>query len=288
MFINNISASKSDIIDQCLWKYNLKYILKIPGFGSKNEDSLNFGSFIHKVFELGYKDNDIKQLIKLAEQERSTYKVQFQMNDRITKCIENFVMWNQKLGETVSTEQMVTIPMDKENDINFVGVIDRVVKGTNGGYLVIDYKTSKKEKSKKDLLQDKQLMGYAFAINQMYGVDFPQIWCGHYYPLTNNFVTVQFSKLQIWHWKKKEIEKVWRIRKKKKDEFPAQENVFCDWCEFKPVCEKFCSKEEVKTRLEEQIRLKESKQEDSGVTLIQSPDAESKNTEVDNSPNQIV
>ena len=96
MFINNISASKSDIIDQCLWKYNLKYILKIPGFGSKNEESLNFGSFIHKVFELGYKDNDIKQLIKLAEQERSTYKDQFQMHYRITKWIENYVLWKQK------------------------------------------------------------------------------------------------------------------------------------------------------------------------------------------------
>lgn len=258
MFINNISASKSDIIDQCLWKYNLKYILKIPGFGSKNEESLNFGSFIHKVFELGYKDNDVKQLMKLAEQERSTYKVQFQMNDKILRCVENFVLWNQKLGETVATEQMVTVPLDKEHDINFVGVIDRVVKGTDGGYLVIDYKTSKKEKSKKDLLQDKQLMGYAYAINQLYNVDFSNIWCGHYYPVTNTFNVVKFTKLQIWNWKKKELEKVWRIRKKKKDEFPPQENIFCDWCEFKPVCERFNSKEDVCKRLEEQVKLKES------------------------------
>jgi hypothetical protein len=56
VFINRISNSKSSTIDECLWKYNLKYNLKIPGFKTKSEESLRFGSFIHKVFELGYKE----------------------------------------------------------------------------------------------------------------------------------------------------------------------------------------------------------------------------------------
>lgn len=247
-----------------MWKYNLKYILKIPGFGSLNEEALNFGSFIHKVFELGYKENDSKQLMKLAEQERSTYKIPFQMNDRIKKCIENFILWNSKLGETVATETAFEIPLDKEHDINFNGVIDRIIKGSDGGYLVIDYKTSKNEKKKKDLLEDKQMLGYAYAISEMYKVDLSKIVCAHYYPLTGNFIPVKFSKIQIWNWKRKEIDKVWRIRKKTKDEFPAQQNIFCDWCEFKPVCEKYSSKEEVCKRLDEQIAkrdlLKEQKE----------------------------
>ena len=239
-------------------------MLKIQGFGSLNEEALNFGSFIHKVFELGYKENDPKGLMKLAEQTRSTYHIPFQMNDRIKKCIENFILWNSKLGETIATETPFEEWLDEKNDIKFNGVIDRIIKGKDGGYLVIDYKTSKNEKKKKDLLEDKQMIGYAYAISKKYNVELSKIVCAHYYPLTGNFIPVTFSAFQIWNWKKKEIDKVWRIRKKTKDDFPPQKNIFCDWCEFKPACEKFNSKEEVCKRLDEQIKkrdlLKEQKE----------------------------
>jgi RecB family exonuclease len=256
MFINSISASKSDIIDQCLWKYRLKYILKLPGFGSKNEDALNFGSFIHKIFELGYKEKDMKSLLKIAEQERSTYKVPFHENDRMKSCLENFIVWNNGLGETMSTEQTVNVPLDEKHDINFIGVIDRVIKGKDGGYLVVDYKTSKREKKKKTLMDDNQLKGYAWAIHMLYDVPYDKIYCAHYYPVTGNFVAVKFTKFQIERWKKMQTEKVWRIRKKKKDEFWAQENIFCDWCEYKDACPKFNSEETVCKRIDEQKELK--------------------------------
>lgn len=262
MFINTISASKSDIIDQCLWKYYLKYILKIPGFGSKNEEALNFGSFIHKVFELGYRETDKKELMKIAESQRSVYHIPFQMNDRINSCISNFLQWNAKMGETLSTEGFVEEFLDEKNDIKFIGVIDRVIKGKDGGYLVVDYKSSKREKKTKDLLDDKQLMGYAWAISQRYKVDVSKVWCAHFYPVTGNFYPVQFSRMQIAMWKKKEIDKVWRIRKKKKDDFPAQSNIFCDWCEMKDVCEKFTSKDLVCKRLDEQIILRDKLKEE--------------------------
>jgi len=256
MFINSISASKSDIIDQCLWKYRLKYILRLPGFGSKNEDALNFGSFIHKIFELGYNEKDLKSLLKIAEQERSTYKVPFHENDRMKACLENFIIWNQGLGETMSTEQTVNVPLDEKHDINFIGVIDRVIKGRDGGYLVIDYKTSKREKKKKTLMDDNQLKGYAWAIHKLYDVPYNKIFCAHYYPVTGNFVAVKFSKFQIDRWKKQQTEKVWRIRKKKKDEFWAQENIFCDWCEYKEACPRFHSDQIVCQRIDEQKEAK--------------------------------
>lgn len=256
MFINNISASRSDIIDQCLWKYYLKYVLRIPGFGSPNEESLNFGSYIHKIFEHGIGCKDLKSLLKLAEEHKSNYKIPFRETDRTKKCLENFLVWNQNLGETVSTEISFNVSLDKANDINFIGVIDRVIRGSEGGYLVIDYKTSKTEKKKKDLLDDKQLQGYAYAIHVMYDVPIEKITCAHYYPLTNNFVPVKFARFQIDRWKKKEIDKVWRIRKKKSNEFYEQENKFCDWCEMKPVCRRFNSEEVVCKRLDEQKELK--------------------------------
>jgi ATP-dependent helicase/DNAse subunit B len=262
MFINSISASKSDVIDQCLLKFYLKYVLRLPGFGSQNGEALNFGSFIHKVLELGYRDSDLKSLMKIALSEKKTYKIPFRENDRTKACLENFLSWNQKMGETLSTEMVVTVPLDAERDINFNGVIDRVIKGNAGGYLVIDYKTSKREKKKKDLLLDKQLMGYAYAIHILYNVPISDIHCAHYYPLTNNFVSVSFSKFQIEMWKKREIDKVWRIRKKTKDEFPAQRNIFCDWCEFQPMCSKFNSEAIVTCKMNEQVALRDKMKEE--------------------------
>jgi ATP-dependent helicase/DNAse subunit B len=256
MYINNISNSRGDIIDQCLLKYKYRYVNKFPGFGSLNEDALNFGSFIHKIFEIGYREKDIKSLLKIAEQERANYKVPFSQNERMKICLENFLLWNQKLGETVDVEQSLSIPLDKKNDISFIGIIDRVVKGTKGGYLVIDYKTSKREKKKKTLMDDNQLKGYAWAIHETYNVPYEDIWCAHYYPVTGNFVSVRFSKWQIERWKKKQIEKVWMIRKKKSEEFWPQENKFCNFCEFKPACPKFNSEEQVCKALNEQEEMR--------------------------------
>mgnify|MGYP003624237746 CR=1 FL=1 len=256
-FLNNISNSRSDVIDQCLLKYHLKYNLRIPGFGNKNQDALNFGSYVHKIFEIGYREKDSKSLMRIAEQERSTYKVPFCENDRLQKCVENFIIWNSKLGETVSTEQMFKIRLDEKADIDFIGIIDRVIKGTEGGYLVIDYKTSKREKKKKDLMDDPQLMGYAWIMNQVHGTPFDKIWCAHYYPVSGNFVSVRFSKFQIDRWKKKQIDKVWRVRKKTSNEFYPQENMFCNWCEFKPACSRFNDEKAIACRMEEQFVLRD-------------------------------
>ena len=49
---------------------------------------------------------------------------------------------------------------------------------------------------------------------------------------------------------------MWKIRKKKKDEFYSQRNVFCDWCEYQPACDKFNCSSEVALRMDEQKKLK--------------------------------
>jgi ATP-dependent exoDNAse (exonuclease V) beta subunit len=94
--------------------------------------------------------------------------------------------FNAGLGDTVATE--LVFEVDVKDDITLNGVIDRVIKGTDGGYLVIDYKTSKREKNKTELYQDSQLKGYVYAISQLYKVPVQDIVAAHYYPLTNNFV----------------------------------------------------------------------------------------------------
>jgi hypothetical protein len=258
MFIDRLSSSKSDVIDQCLLKYDYRYIRKLPGYPSKNEDALDFGTYIHRIFELGHTENHISELEKIAENIKKDYKVPLIYKDRITQCLRHFLRFNGGLGETMAVEHEFSV--DLAEGIKYNGFIDRIVKGQQGGILIIDYKTSKKEKTRIDLSRDKQLMGYAFAVSQEFKIPLSEIWCAHYYPLTDNLVSVKYPQSSINMWREREISKVWKIRKKKKDEFPAMQNQFCEWCEYKPLCTAFNDNCTIQTRLEEQAKLTAQKE----------------------------
>jgi RecB family exonuclease len=259
MFLDRLSNSKSDVIDQCLLKYDYRYIRKLPGYPSKNEDALDFGTYIHRIFELGHTENHITQLEKIAENIKKDYKVPLVYKDRITQCLSNFLRFNKSLGETMAVEHEFSV--DLAEGIKYNGFIDRIVRGQQGGVLIIDYKTSKKEKSKIELSRDKQLIGYAYAVSKEFNIPLNEIWCAHYYPLTDNLVSVKFPQSAINMWQEKEINKAWKIRKKKKDEFPAMQNEFCDWCEYKPICPIFNDGCVVSQRIEEQKKLAEAQRE---------------------------
>lgn len=248
MFINTISPSKSDTYSQCKLKYYLRYHTKLVGT-PKNESALNFGSFIHKIFEEGYQAKDIKTLRSLAERYRKEYHVSYSMNQKIDICISNFFRFNQKLEETLATELKYEVPIGMDMTQN--GIIDRVIKGTSGGILVIDYKTSKREKTELTLLQDAQLKAYCHATSNLYKVSYDKIVCAHYYPMTNNFVKVRFNRSQINSFVKTETQRIWEIRKNKKEQFKPTENDFCNWCDYQEVCPQFVNPLILPQRLDE-------------------------------------
>jgi putative RecB family exonuclease len=138
------------------------------------------------------------------------------------------------------------------------GVIDRVEQGDAGGLLVIDYKTSKREKSRIELYQDDQLKGYVHACSQKYNVPVDKIFAGHYYPLTNNFVYVKYSKVQIAAFVKSRINKIWEIRKAKKEDLVPSRNQFCNWCSYQTVCPEYNSNKICEERIQ---ALRESKKD---------------------------
>jgi len=240
MFINTISESKSKIFKECQLKYRYRYIDRFKE-QDKNTDALHFGSFIHKVFEDGFEATTLSALTVIAENTKKDYPFSESYNPKIKKCLENFLRFNATLSETVATEMVYEVVYDKDKDIKLNGIIDRIIKGKDGGYLVIDYKTSKRELSELDLYQDRQMQGYAYAVHKKLGVPLDQIVVAHYYPITNNFVTCKYSPNQIKHYLHEKVDQVWRIRKMKKDQFKAMQNQFCNWCGYKSLCPEFNS-----------------------------------------------
>lgn len=256
MYIQTISESKYQTFKQCKLKYRYRYVDKLPEPEESNTDALHFGSYVHKIFENGVKAKSETELVRIAEEVRGSYKVSEKYDGKDLTCIKNFVKFNEQLEETLATELTFEVPV--KDDITLNGVIDRIVKGKDGGYLIIDYKTSKKEKSKVDLYQDSQLKGYVYAISTLYKVPVNQIIAAHYYPLTGSFVHVQYSQPQIAQHLRGIVDEVWKIRKCKLDDMKPNRNDFCNWCAYKSACPEFNTLNEVTKKVEELKALKET------------------------------
>lgn len=240
MFIDKVSPSKIKVYDECKLKYKFKYVDYLPE-KSTNTDALQFGSYVHKIFEEGVHSTSTDELWDLAEIFRDNYKFSDEKEKLLKPCIDNFFRFNKSLSSTepVSTEQSFAVELKEGYAVN--GIIDRIVKSKEGKYLVIDYKTSKRVISKRDLYNDPQMLLYAFAVHKMYEVPIGNITLAHYYPHLDKLVNIKFSEAHVLMYIRKLTQKVWDIRKKKKSEFFPQMNQFCDWCGYKDMCPQFNS-----------------------------------------------
>ncbi len=249
MFINTISNSKRDTFNQCKLKYRYRYVDRIADYDISNTDALHFGSYIHQIFEDGYKVDTLEGLERLAEENKEKYKFNSSYDPKVAPCLKNFLRFNASLPEAGIPEQHFDIEIAEGITIN--GYIDRIIKGTEGGYLVIDYKTSKREKTKIDLFQDSQLKGYVFAVHKLYNIPLNKITAAHYYPLTDNLVSVQYTTNQIHAHIKSVVDDVWKIRKAKKSDLVPMRNQFCNWCQYKSLCPEFHEGCVIEKRLDE-------------------------------------
>ena len=244
MFIKSISESKASTFTQCNLKYKFRYIDRYEEV-SKNKDALDFGSYIHKIFELGYEKTSLEDLFTIAAEAKKDYKITEEKDRHVETCLRNFLRFNASLTETVGVELVYEIKQDDKHDISLNGIIDRVVKSPQGEYLVIDYKTGKRELKKHELYQNHQMQGYAYAIHKLMKVPIDKITVAHFYPMTGNLVSLKYSWPQISSYLRNKIETVWKIRKKKKSEFPACKNEFCWWCGYSKLCPEFTPPEKI-------------------------------------------
>lgn len=239
----------------------LRYEYKIKG-SDANADALEFGKYIHRIFELGYKSTTFESLKVISETIKSEYKFNSSYLPKIDICLKNFLKFNATLSDTVATEGEFSVPILE--DASLIGVVDRILKSKfSEEYLVIDYKTSKKEKTRLQLYNDKQLKNYVLYIHKKYNVPVSSITAGHFYPITGNFVPIKYTDSQIKSHNKYLIEKIWDIRKRKLSDLKPNQNQFCDWCEYKKdMCPIFSDPVQVNNNINEAKQLMKDKDKD--------------------------
>jgi len=245
-------------------KYKYRYIDRYKGDPSASGDSLSFGTYIHEIFQLGVNAKSEHELELIAEQIKAKHKISDSQKDRTKLCIRNFLNFNNMISksETIGTEIEFRLEEEKSKII-FTGIIDRVLRSSTGTYMVIDYKTSKREKTKATLFHDPQLQGYCYAVAKEYKIPLEEvskkIICAHYYPLTNNFVHISYTKPILLQHLGKIVETSWSIRKAKLDDLTPRRNEFCNNCEFRCLCPLYTDTVQINNR----ILLEESRKEKS-------------------------
>ena len=132
MFINKISPSKLKTYNECKKKYQFKYVDYLNDIYNENSntDALQYGSYVHKIFELGTELKTIEELEALAGELRENYTFPTVKEKNLQVILENFFKFNKKLETTVSNEMVFEIDITDDFKIN--GIIDRVVKGKTG------------------------------------------------------------------------------------------------------------------------------------------------------------
>lgn len=262
------SHSRLSSFEKCPKQFEYRYILEIP---SESEGIEAFmGKRVHEVLERLYEFVGQGQLpsleqvifryhafwdenydVKRVKIVRQGTPVSF-YRDLGVRCIEYYYRRFHPFDhtETLGIEEEVTFDLnDKESDKKsekngdendgkstgyaMRGVIDRVVRGSDGAIEIHDYKTGRYVPPQKDLNNDRQLALYQLGLLERYGEEQPYRLVWHYLQRREQRTSTRTSE-QLKTLRSETRGLIDRIEAA--TEFPVRRNKLCDWCEYNERC----------------------------------------------------
>ena len=246
------SYSKFETYEGCPFKYKLRVIDKIK-FAWTDTIATEFGTAIHAMEEdiaKAIKDGQTIDYVALKnrlilKRHELEYKYAEVFNDldkssrtylqKTYEYLESGIyrlerfMREHPTYEVVGMEQYFSVEFD---DVKFTGYIDRVLRDTATGDIIIhDIKSWPVLKEQKDLTTPLQFVIYVLAAKKLYGVEPHQVKC--YYDLpccetyqeagTKGFMDRGVKKLRN------------LIASIRNQEFEPKPSPLCHWCEYCPT-----------------------------------------------------
>ncbi len=124
----------------------------------------------------------------------------------------------------------------KIRDYQFISILDRIDR-IDSEFMVLDYKTGKKELSESSLKGDMQMGIYHLAVKSNFK-NLDQISLSHYYLRSGNQVNVNFSEEDEIEFENNIIDNIERINLAvEQDNFEARESNLCNWCYYWKECD---------------------------------------------------
>jgi len=252
------SHSRLSTFENCRKKFYYRYVLKLPDDSEGVEAFV--GKRVHEILERLYQFIDRGHLPRF-EQVIERYKANFEeqydpSRIRIVKkgldkahyrelgvrCLTHFYRRHYPFDadETLGIEQHVSFPLDSAGDYRMQGVIDRIVRTRDGVIEIQDYKTGNYVPSQSQLDQDRQLALYQIGVAEQLGHRGPFRLVWHYLAKDRTCTSTR-SPEKLDQLKQQVMALIDEIQAT--EDFPAQKNNLCNWCEYKSACPLFGGKE---------------------------------------------
>lgn len=239
------SFSRLSTAEQCAYKYSRRYRLRERG---GKTTALKTGTIVHAVLEAvmrwvvatkhqGAIDLDMVlemygRLYREEYQEAGSSVISFEDGEQIVRD------WASRVGPVdyeriagIETEFEITL----QSGITLMGFIDLIEHTDDGGILIRDYKTNRAVYSKEDIDSSMQLGIYTLAGRALWpGKDVSACYdmLRHGYTQHTERIDVQLAALSGYIATLVEGVQL----NEKANQYPANVNRFCSWCDFKAVC----------------------------------------------------
>ena len=258
MNITHMSVSRKSVWDECKKKYHFKYHLKIE----PDQDEpfyFTYGKIIHKIaeeyVERKGKSNigDIASLVcegKISLERNSNndevfapkipteYKVRMPNH---LKCIDKIT---NQIGFDGELEWDFKYDLDPPNNKFVIGFIDRLIRKKDN-FFILDYKTTKKGKFRKDknsIKDDLQLRTYARIVQKQFDVPAENINAALYYLEGGDLISTKFSQRSLENAERILLESYNDIKEADPDKVWGNVGSHCARCEYANICPFFKKK----------------------------------------------
>jgi len=235
-----LSFTRIDTLEQCARRFRYAYVDRLP---TPPSPALSFGSSVHAVLEWlhGRKvpsvPEDEELLAALYERwdQRGFAEVPREEQLRYYGQAKDLLLHHRDglratgIRPPAGVEAWFELEFD---DAVVVGSIDRVDVDDEGRLHVIDYKTNRRAKSRRDVARSLQLAIYALACEDLYG-HLPATVTLQFVAAGGVSVTVPVEEVDVAGVPARVAAAAARVRAG--DDRPTPNNL-CGWCDFRAIC----------------------------------------------------
>jgi len=235
-----LSFTRVDTFEQCPRRFRYQYVDGLPQVPAPQ---LSFGSSLHAALEWLYDrkhpvlptlDETLRALYDAWETEgyaavdRDEQLAAYEHARRIITGLHGRLE-RDGLRLPVAVESWFELPFGE--DVVVVGAIDRIDAHDDGSLHVVDYKTSRRARTRSQVRTSLQLAIYALATEELYGRLPATVALDFIVPGIT--VAVPVEELDLAGVPERLAQVARRIRAGEDTPTP---NRLCDWCDFKDIC----------------------------------------------------
>lgn len=252
-----MSVSRKSVWDECKKKYHYKYHLKLE---PEEEEPFYFtyGKIIHKIAEEYVLQRGAKEIKEITEAvvggeiplERNAEapvfapKIPMEYKLRMPENLKQIHKITKEIGYDGELEWSFKYDLDPPNNKLVVGFIDRLIRRKNN-FFILDYKTTKKGKFRKDknsIKDDLQLRTYARIVQKQFDVPADNINTALYYLEGGDLISSKFSQQSLEEAEKILLDCYNEIKNYNPENVWGTVGFHCQRCEYNKICPFFKKK----------------------------------------------